>query len=301
MAPANLLTATPDEAAIIIACALTDPRDLLRLARACRRFATKCIAAPAAHRCATSGGGAAAAAAQQALEMWSIVEEAARRWIATCTHQERGWVPRRGRESWLGLMWEVQSLRRAAVLGRSNRNTTLSENGSLATRTMAAVGAVGYPHGIAASKVVMRAGRHYAQFTVVSVEQSVVLGVIRPGWDVEGGEDAAGVDGHCFYWTADGQRFPGRHDWEGMQGAREGDCIGLLLDLDQGSMTVYKNDERLGVMMATGLSGGYCWALGLGRIQGISARIEPAEAPASPTVEEIAKAYAAEHDHDDDY
>jgi hypothetical protein len=28
----NLLTATPDEAAIIIACALTDPRDLLALA-----------------------------------------------------------------------------------------------------------------------------------------------------------------------------------------------------------------------------------------------------------------------------
>ena len=187
----NLLTATPDEAAIIIACALTNPKDLLRLARACRRFATKCIAAPAAHRTAASGGGGTAAAAQQA-EMWSIIEEAARRWIATCTDHEHGWVPRRGRESWLGLMWEVQSLRRAAVLGRSNRNTTLSENGSLATRTMAAVGAVGYPHGIAASKVVMRAGRHYAQFTVVSVEQSVVLGVIRPGWDVELGRGGRG-------------------------------------------------------------------------------------------------------------
>ena len=32
----NLLTATPHEAAIIIACALTDPRDLLSLAAACR-------------------------------------------------------------------------------------------------------------------------------------------------------------------------------------------------------------------------------------------------------------------------
>jgi hypothetical protein len=32
-----------------------------------------------------------------------------------------------------------------------------------------------------------------------------------------------------------------------------GDRIGLLLDLDQGSMTVYKNDERLGVMRASGL------------------------------------------------
>ena len=104
----SVLTATPVEAALIIACALTDPKDLLRLARACRRFAIKCIAAPAVHRTAASGGGTAAAATQQAV-MWSIAEEAARRRIADCTDQERGWVPRRGRESWLGLMWEVES------------------------------------------------------------------------------------------------------------------------------------------------------------------------------------------------
>jgi hypothetical protein len=117
----NLLTATPDEAALIVAAALADPKDLLRLARACRRFATKCIAAPAAHRTAASSGGTAAAAQQ--LEMWSIAEEVARRWIVTCTDQECGWVPRRGRESWLGLMGEVQSLRRrAAMFGRSHEH-----------------------------------------------------------------------------------------------------------------------------------------------------------------------------------
>ena len=82
----NLLTTTPDEAAIIIACALTDPMDLLRLARACRRFAIKCIATPAANRAAHASG-CGTTAAQQALEMWSIVEEAARRWIATRTDQ----------------------------------------------------------------------------------------------------------------------------------------------------------------------------------------------------------------------
>ena len=56
--------------------------------------------------------------------MWSIVEEAGRRWIAACTDEERGWVPRRGRESWLGLMWEVESLRRGAVFGRSHASIT---------------------------------------------------------------------------------------------------------------------------------------------------------------------------------
>ena len=90
----NLLTATPDEAAIIIACALANPKDLLRLARACRRFAIKCIPA---HRTAATSGGGTAAAAQQAV-MWSISEEAARRRIADCTDQgaRLGAAPRSG-------------------------------------------------------------------------------------------------------------------------------------------------------------------------------------------------------------
>jgi hypothetical protein len=103
------------------------------------------------------------------------------------------------------------------------------------------------------------------------------FGVIRPGWDVEGGQDAQRVDGHCFYYTYFATRFPGGSNWEGMQYAMDGDRIGLLLDLDQGSMTVYKNDERLGVM-ATGLSGEYCWAVTLRNKD--SARIEAAAIPA---------------------
>jgi hypothetical protein len=43
-------------------------------------------------------------------------------------------------------------------------------------------------------------------------------------------------------------------------------------------MTVYKNDERLGVM-ATGLSGEYSWAVALYRPRS-NARIEAAAAPA---------------------
>eukprot|EP01046_Picozoa_sp_COSAG06_P031602 COSAG06_NODE_3089_length_5870_cov_178.693733_6_plen_74_part_00 len=61
-----------------------------------------------------------------------------------------------------------------------------------------------------------------------------LLGVVWPGWDVEGGEDADDVDGHCFYVTPNGACSPGGHDWEGMQNAtKEGDRIGMLLDLDQ--------------------------------------------------------------------
>ena len=106
------------------------------------------------------------------------------------------------------------------------------------------------------------------------------FGVIRPSWDVEGGEHAARMDGHCFYdAAANGLRYPDFHRWEGMQGARRGDRIGMLLDLDQGSMTVWKNGEQLGVMVAEGLSGPLCWAVSLVG-QGCSARIGSAAVPA---------------------
>ena len=93
------------------------------------------------------------------------------------------------------------------------------------------------------------------------------FGVIRPGWDVERGENAFNVDGHyghCFYSAASGEsgeRYPGPHDWEGRQRTTEqGDRVGMLLDLDRGSMTVWKNDVKLGVMQAEGLSGPLCWS-----------------------------------------
>ena len=46
-----------------------------------------------------------------------------------------------------------------------------------------------------------------------------------------------------------------------MQTTKKRDRIGLLLDLEE-ALTVYKNDQRLGVM-ASGLWGEYCWAAGL--------------------------------------
>ena len=53
-------------------------------------------------------------------EMLSLVEEAARRWVAVCSEQERGWVPRRSLESWLGLVHEVEVLRLPVVFGLAN-------------------------------------------------------------------------------------------------------------------------------------------------------------------------------------
>ena len=247
----GLLTMT-DDLLIHIASMLTAPTDLVRLQLTCPRFADKV--------CGSS-------------EMLSIPEEAARRWVAACSEQERGWVLRRGLESWLGLMHEVAVLRLPLAFGRAHANVTLSENGALATKSAAGGG---YPS--AASKVAMRSGRHFAQFTVLGGTY-LNFGVIRPGWDVEGGVDAGYVAGHCLYDTSYGSRYPGDNDWEGQQFARQGDRIGMLLDLDQGSMTVWKNDERLGLMQAEGLRGPLCWGASLALDH--SARIESVAVPAA--------------------
>ena len=105
------------------------------------------------------------------------------------------------------------------------------------------------------------------------------FGVIRSGRDVEGGTTNVQFKcGHCSYGTNNGLRYPGQRDWMGKQGAEQGDRIGMLLDLDQGSMTVWKNDVKLGVMVAKGLRGNLCWAVTLG-MAGDSARIESAPLP----------------------
>jgi hypothetical protein len=51
--------------------------------------------------------------------MLCLAEEEARRWVAGCSEQERGWVPRRGLEGWLGLMHEVEVLRLPLAFGRA--------------------------------------------------------------------------------------------------------------------------------------------------------------------------------------
>ena len=167
----NLLTSTPDKVAIAIACFLLTARDLLCLRLSCRRFNIKCI---------VGGGGAAAAAP----EMLCIVDDAARRWVAGCSEQERGWVPCRELESWLCLIQrfvtKVAVLRAPLAFGRAHGDFTLSAGGAVATR------GVDNDWCAAASKVEMRSGRHFALFTVVQ-GQDMFFRVLRPGWDVKGG------------------------------------------------------------------------------------------------------------------
>ena len=59
-------------------------------------------------------------------------------------------------------------------------------------------------------------------------------------------------------WTDWEDGVPHEDNWEGMETCSSGDTIGMLLNLDEGTLTVYKNNRRLGVMK-DGLSESYCW------------------------------------------
>ncbi|KAL9189829.1 hypothetical protein ACHAXT_009504 [Thalassiosira profunda] len=93
-------------------------------------------------------------------------------------------------------------------------------------------------------------------------------------------------EGYCEWgdWTMNPS---GVHkvDWDGMEGSYDDDDykIGLLLDLDEGTLAVYKDGRRLGVMM-DGLTGEYCWVVNLqaqahGRPEQQNVRIRRAPIP----------------------
>lgn len=289
MAGANLLLGTPDEVALTLACTFGNPFDLLRLACACKRYRLRIVPSTACGA-TTSIVGDEADGGKVAgpTEMWSIVSEAARRWLASCPAVERGWVPRRAGDCWLGLMHELQRLRLPPLFTHKHGNVELSHGGAVATKygtgwCTAVVGGntVDSPRGVK-----MRAGRHFAQFSQCGGRQkNFFVGVITPDYAAYRW-DAQKEPGNCFYHTSSGKRWPGNDVWEGMQaaGVQEGPelavRIGLLLDLDVGTLTVFKNSERLGVM-ATGLSDEYYWAVCL-LYPYTAVRIEAAPCPIPP-------------------
>ena len=119
----------------------------------------------------------------------------------------------------------------------------------------------------------MRSGRHRAKFTILDAPLSTLFfGVIRPDWDVETSTNSEDASDHRFYFALNGSCHPGNKGWKNYQSAKPGDAITIELNLNVGTMTVWKNEARLGVM-AKGLSGKYCWAINTYNI-GDSARIE---------------------------
>eukprot|EP01046_Picozoa_sp_COSAG06_P019845 COSAG06_NODE_1429_length_9481_cov_30.750986_7_plen_165_part_00 len=146
----------------------------------------------------------------------------------------------------------------------------------------------------------MAEGAHYVEMTLL--EQGLggaMMGVVGQGFDAAGGglayESAegwllstyTGCLGHAGSAT----------DWEGMpqqDEIKQGDVVGLLLDLGQRTLSVYLNGARRGVMVAPGmtnvdgeavapLAGPLRWAVDVSH--GASVHIERKAPPQSPAAE----------------
>ena len=146
-----------------------------------------------------------------------------------------------------------------------------------------------YSWGTAFSNNILRAGKHYVEFTSHGYNNSsnFFVGVMRPGKANENarrtpveksffqhfsrlghGEDNNNSVHCCLYGASLGYCVSSDwgdsytpdvdQTWEGSESMFSDGEIGLLLDLDEGSLTVYKNGQKLGVMKR-GLTGPYCW------------------------------------------
>jgi len=158
-----------------------------------------------------------------------------------------------------------------------------------------------YHEGSAISSHIMRSGRHYANFKATQMASDEInIGIIRPLLkknnrmdydfhpvvtedfitDYESDVDFTirashwgdgnvncctffGEDGSCWWSSGEWSGNDGDREWPGNEAMGFDPCtIGLLLDLNAGTLTVYKNSRRLGVMMR-GLTGEYCWMVTL--------------------------------------
>ncbi|EJK46268.1 hypothetical protein THAOC_35074 [Thalassiosira oceanica] len=68
-------------------------------------------------------------------------------------------------------------------------------------------------------------------------------------------------NGYCYWRDWDNEK--GSSDWQGREGLPGSGTIGLLLDLDEGTLSVFMNGRRLGAMKE-GLGGEYCWFVAVG-------------------------------------
>ncbi|EJK57094.1 hypothetical protein THAOC_22900 [Thalassiosira oceanica] len=228
---------------------------------------------------------------------WSLVEEVARREVCSrATGAEMGSLPRyvSGTTTWLSILHRFDHPLLFDVLagdGIEHRNGDESR-----------VYGTNYDYGLSTavtSSYIMTTGSHFAEFEITGTP---FIGVARPMprliFDREGfnffisdhfdtllaertDEWGDGNVHACQYFCRhggtictgfQGELTDGYHwdrGWEGMESCRTGDTIGMLLNLDEGTLTVYKNNRRLGVIK-DGLSGSYCWYVRVGEGEAVA-------------------------------
>ncbi|EJK45909.1 hypothetical protein THAOC_35454, partial [Thalassiosira oceanica] len=201
----------------------------------------------------------------------SMTEEVARRIYESASDEEKAMLPRHDGEGWIELYHHLLMLRARLTFDQLVGCCVEYQEGDKA----AVHGIPGASSAICGNHI-MRAGKHWATFVFGSEDlghlglQSV--GVIRPlpGWDQWGLEDFHPffdesilddlllertsrwegdvhcchfyLNGDCWYsnWEGEVESF-----WEGVDNYDKGiHTLGLLLDLDSGTLSLYQNGQK---------------------------------------------------------
>ena len=208
---------------------------------------------------------------------WSLVEEVARKAVCSkATDAEMtGCLPHyvSGTTTWLSILNRFEHLLDFDVLFGGY----IEHRNGHKTRVYSTTSDYEYKSSVAVSSCyVMRSGAHYAEFEIVG---RPAIGVVRPMPGLDAGAyseefyffrrmfypdflaqrsaDWGNGNVHvCVYYCGDGEMKWcdwSRADqeweqWEGMEPCQSDDTLGMLLNLDEGTLTVYKNNRRVGAM-----------------------------------------------------
>ena len=258
--PHSGLLSLDDASLLHVGLFLTAP-DLLDLAFTCRRFGCRTVVvAPTASASEARGllGQRMLADDEAAPPPHALTEEAARLQLLQRGAASRAALSaRRSTSCWLGWLFEMEQLEAPLAFTRVGPRVSLRDDGLLVTRSGVTC------HGGHRAAMVgdhrMRAGRHYASFTLVEGATALV-GLCPASFDPSTGNGC-----HFEHWMLhlqSGLFVKGRRsfpnivggwkrpragvEWRGMATATHGDRVGLLLDVDSRTLAVYLNERRLG-------------------------------------------------------
>ena len=218
----------------------------------------------------------------------SLVEDIARQAVCLrATDEEMSYLPRyaRGTATWLLILHRFEHLLLFdTLLGRHIEHPNEDKTTVQGTHAFSGGSAV-------ASHYVMRKGEQYAEFRLTGSSMPCV-GIVRPMPKLDASNfrdevcfgdpnlypaflaqaqktrEWGGDNVHaCYYLAHNGHTFSTNwEDFEEFGWPDEvercfcGDTVGMLLDLDRGTLTLYRNN-RLQAVIADGLSGPFCWCV----------------------------------------
>lgn len=194
----------------------------------------------------------------------TIIEQIAREYLLTLSPAELERSPFEGEKSWFNKRWlsrmrEIEIYRNAADCFSlfSNNQLVIKDNSAKVIR-------INHQEEylpVAATSAVMYDGCHFAQFTVEN--NMLYIGVIPSSWYPNQEGNILNDENHCFYFTHTGHcsKYSSRRiPWRGMQRTRNGDRIGMMLDFNNNTLSVFRNGIKLGVI-ANNMNKKYRWAV----------------------------------------